>query len=45
MTHSGRPYTDFQDGVYADVAKRHLDAAVIVPPRYTAVLSDQAAPA
>jgi len=32
-----------QDGVYADVADRHPDAAVIVPPRCTAVLSDQAA--
>jgi transposase len=32
-----------QDGVYADVAERHPDAAVIVPPRRTAVLSDQAA--
>jgi transposase len=31
-----------QDGVYADVAQRHPDAAVIVPPRCTAVLSDQA---
>ena len=29
-----------QDGVYADVAERHPDAAVIVPPRRTAVLSD-----
>ena len=28
-----------QDGVYADVAARHPDAAVIVPPRSTAVLS------
>ena len=28
-----------QDGVYADVADRHPDAAVIVPPRITAVLS------
>jgi hypothetical protein len=28
-----------QDGVYADVAERHPDAAVIVPPRSTAVLS------
>lgn len=34
-----------QDGVYADVAARHPDAAVIVPPRRTAVLSDQAATA
>jgi hypothetical protein len=34
-----------QDGVYADVAERHPDAAVIVPPRRTAVLSDQAATA
>ena len=33
-----------QDGVYADVAARHPDAAVIVPPRCTAVLSDAAAP-
>jgi Transposase DDE domain len=32
-----------QDGVYADVADHHADAAVIVPPRRTAVLSDQAA--
>jgi hypothetical protein len=32
-----------QDGVYADVAERHPDAAVIVPPRCTAVLTDQAA--
>jgi transposase len=31
-----------QDGVYADVAERHPDAAVIVPPRRTAVLSDKA---
>jgi hypothetical protein len=31
-----------QDGVYADVVQRHPDAAVIVPPRCTAVLSDQA---
>ena len=31
-----------QDGVYAEVAERHPDAAVIVPPRRTAVLSDQA---
>lgn len=28
-----------QDSVYADVADRHHDAAVIVPPRITAVLS------
>jgi hypothetical protein len=28
-----------QDGAYADVAGRHPDAAVIVPPRSTAVLS------
>jgi hypothetical protein len=34
-----------QDGVYADVANRHPDAAVIVPPRSTAVLSDKAATA
>jgi hypothetical protein len=34
-----------QDGVYANVAERHPDAAVIVPPRRTAVLSDQAATA
>src|ERR1700709_104772 len=34
-----------QDGVYADVAERHPDAAVIVPPRCTAVLTDQAATA
>jgi hypothetical protein len=32
-----------QDGVYADVAERHPDAAVIVPPRRTAVLSANAA--
>ena len=31
-----------QDGVYADVADRHPNAAVIVPPRCTAVLSDKA---
>jgi Transposase DDE domain len=31
-----------QDGVYANVAERHPDATVIVPPRCTAVLSDQA---
>ena len=31
-----------QDGVYAAVAGRHPDAAVIVPPRGTAVLSEQA---
>src|SRR3981081_1443731 len=29
-----------QDGVYADVAERHPDAAVIVPPRCPAVLTD-----
>lgn len=34
-----------QDGVYADVAERHEDAAVIVPPRRTAVPSDNAATA
>jgi transposase len=34
-----------QDGVYADVADLHPDAAVIVPPRSTAVLSDKAATA
>jgi len=34
-----------QDGVYADVADRHPDAAVIVPPRSTAVLSEMAATA
>ena len=34
-----------QDGVYADVADRHPGAAVIVPPRRTAVLSDDAATA
>jgi hypothetical protein len=34
-----------QDGVYADVADRQPDAAVIVPPRCTAVLSDEAATA
>jgi Transposase DDE domain len=32
-----------QDGVYAAVADRHPEAAVIVPPRHTAVLSDMAA--
>jgi Transposase DDE domain len=32
-----------QDGVYAEVCGRHLEAAVIVPPRCTAVLSDMAA--
>jgi Transposase DDE domain len=32
-----------QDGVYTAVADRHPDAAVIVPPRCTAVLSDTAA--
>jgi hypothetical protein len=32
-----------QDGVYAAVAERHPEAAVIVPPRRTAVLSDMAA--
>jgi hypothetical protein len=32
-----------QDGVSADVADRRPDAAVIVPPRCTAVLSDKAA--
>ena len=31
------------DGVYADVAERHSDATVIVPPRCTAVLSKQSA--
>ena len=36
---------DDQDGVYADVAERHPDAAVIVPPRCTAVLSGKAATA
>jgi len=34
-----------QDGVYADVADRHPDAAVIVPLRCTAVLSEMAATA
>jgi hypothetical protein len=34
-----------QDGVYAGVAERHPDAAVIAPPRCTAVLSDKAATA
>jgi len=34
-----------QDGVYADVADHHPDAAVIVPPRSTAVLSEMAATA
>ena len=32
-----------QDGVYAVVADRHPEAAVIVPPRRTAVLSEMAA--
>ena len=32
-----------QEGVYADVAKHHPDAAVIVPPRSTAALSERAA--
>ena len=36
---------DDQDDVYADVADRHPDAAVIVPPRCTAVLSGKAATA
>jgi Transposase DDE domain len=36
---------DDQDGVYADVVDRHPGAAVIVPPRRTAVLSDEAATA
>jgi hypothetical protein len=31
-----------QDGAYADFAGRHPEAAVIVPPRCTSVLSDQA---
>jgi hypothetical protein len=31
-----------QDGVYADIAKRHPDAAEIVPPRATAVPSKTA---
>jgi hypothetical protein len=34
-----------QDGVYAEVADRHPEAAVIVPPRSTAVLSEKAATA
>jgi hypothetical protein len=34
-----------QEGVYASVAERHPDAAVIVPPRATAVPSDTAATA
>ena len=34
-----------QDSVYTDVADRHPDAAVIVSPRCTAVLSDKAATA
>jgi hypothetical protein len=34
-----------QDGVYAAVAERHPETAVIVPPRSTAVLSDKAATA
>jgi hypothetical protein len=33
------------DGAYAGVAARHPDAAVVVPPRRTAVPSDQAATA
>jgi hypothetical protein len=32
-----------QDGLYTAVADRHLEAAVTVPPRRTAVLSDIAA--
>jgi hypothetical protein len=32
-----------RDGVYAEVADRHPDSAVIVPPRCKAVLSDEAA--
>jgi hypothetical protein len=36
---------DDQDGVDADVADRHPDAVVIVPPRSTAVLSEMAATA
>ena len=31
-----------QDGVYASVAQRHPDAAVVVPPRMTAVPSETA---
>ncbi len=31
-----------QEGVYAEVATRHPDAAVVVPPRATAVPSDTA---
>jgi Transposase DDE domain len=31
-----------QDGVYASVAERHPEAAIIVPPRATAVLSETA---
>jgi hypothetical protein len=34
-----------QDGVYAGVPGRHPDAAAIVPPRSTAVLSEMAATA
>ena len=34
-----------QDGVYADVAERHPDTAVIVRPRHTAVQSEHAATA
>ena len=34
-----------QESVYADVAARHPDAAVVVPPRTTAVPSDTAATA
>jgi transposase len=32
-----------QDGVYDAIAERHRDTAVIVPPRRTVVLSDEAA--
>jgi len=34
-----------QDGVYAEITDRYPEAAVIVPPRSTAVLSDKAATA
>jgi hypothetical protein len=43
MVPSARPRHALQDRVYADVADRHPDAAVIVPPRSTAALSDKAA--
>jgi len=31
-----------RDRVYADVTERHPEAAIVVPPRVTAVLSDTA---